>query len=78
MCRGPVADGQGRAFQYLNNGWLLNVSRETEARQVRLPADTVRLFLYSKITPEFAVQNDKLSAQSGQVLFCLDVPLTEK
>ena len=56
----------------------LNVSRETEARQVRLPADTVRLFIYSKITPEFAVQNDKLSAQSGQVLFCLDVPLTEK
>lgn len=56
----------------------LNVSRESEARQVNLPPDTIRVFLYGKITPEFAVQNGKLPAQSGHVLYCLDVPLTEK
>ena len=56
----------------------LNVTRESEARQVRMPPGTVRLFLYAKMPPEFAVQNKDLGSQSGFVLYCVDVPLTEK
>jgi hypothetical protein len=56
----------------------LNVSRESEARQVRLPTDIVRVYLYTKMPPEFAVQNKDLGGQAGNVLYCLDVPLAEK
>lgn len=56
----------------------LNVARETEARQVRLQTDIVRVYIYTKIPPEFAVQNKNLGAQAGHVLYCLDVPLPEK
>lgn len=56
----------------------LNVTRESEARQVRLPGDTARVFLYCRITPEFAVQNDRLGAQNGYLLYCIDIALTDK
>ena len=56
----------------------LNVSREREAEQVQLPADVVRVFLYAKMPAEFAVQNQKLGKQEGQVLYCIDLPLREK
>ena len=56
----------------------LNVTRETDAEAVRVSPDLIRVFLYTKTPPEFAVQNSKLGAQQGYVLYCLDVPLQEK
>ena len=56
----------------------LNVSRETEATQVRLRADTIRVYVYSRMPAEFAIQNPKLGAQSGQVLYCVDLQLPEQ
>ena len=55
----------------------LNVAREREAQQVQLPTDLVRVYLYAKMPPEFAVQNAKLGKQEGEVLYCIDVPLKE-
>ena len=55
----------------------LNVGREREAQQVQLPPDIVRVYLYAKMPPEFAVQNAKLGKQEGEVLYCIDVPLRE-
>lgn len=56
----------------------LNVMRESEARQVRLPSDVVRIYLYTKMPPELSVQNERLSSQSGHVLFSIDVPLVDR
>jgi hypothetical protein len=56
----------------------LNVARESEARQVRLPPGIVRIYLYAKMPPEFAVQNPLLGKQDGHVLYCIDLPLTEQ
>ncbi|MDB5344917.1 MAG: hypothetical protein JWP89_3294 [Schlesneria sp.] len=53
----------------------LNVARESEARQVRLPPDLVRVFLYAKMPAEFAVQSTSLGGHNGEVLYCVDVPL---
>jgi hypothetical protein len=53
----------------------LGVSKESEARQVRLPEGIVRVFLYTKMPADFAIQNTRLGAQDGQVLYCVDVPL---
>ncbi len=55
----------------------LNVGREREAEQVQLPTDMVRVFLYAKMPPEFAVQNARLGKQEGEVLYCIDVPLRQ-
>ncbi len=55
----------------------LNVSKESEAQQVRLTADVVRVYLYAKMPAEFAVQNARLGAQDGHVLYCVDVPLEQ-
>lgn len=54
----------------------LNVARESEAQQVRLAPEIVRVFIYSKLTPEFAVQGNALGGLNGNVLHCVDVPLT--
>lgn len=53
----------------------LNVMRESEAKQVRLSGDLVRIYLYSKMPPELAVQNRRLGGQHGYVLYSIDVPL---
>ncbi len=53
----------------------LNVMRESEARQVRLSGDLVRIYLYAKMPPELAVQNKRLGGQHGHVLYSIDVPL---
>ena len=42
-----------------------------------MPTDLVRVYLYAKMPPEFAVQNAKLGKQEGEVLYCIDVPLKE-
>jgi hypothetical protein len=55
----------------------LNVSREREAQQVQLSTDLVRVYLYAKMPPDFAVQNPRLGKQEGEVLYCIDVPLKE-
>ena len=49
----------------------LNVSREKDAEQMRLPPNVIRVFLYAKIPGEFAVQNQKLMNQEGRVLYCV-------
>jgi hypothetical protein len=54
----------------------LNVARESEARQVRIPMEMLRVYLYAKMPPEFAVQSTSLGGQNGQILYCVDVPLT--
>ncbi len=55
----------------------LNVGREREAEQVQLPTDMVRVYLYAKMPPEFAVQNGRLGKQEGEVLYCIDLPLRQ-
>ena len=55
----------------------LSVSREKDAEQLRLPASAVRVFLYAKIPPEFAVQNPRLGNQEGRVLYCVTLSGTE-
>lgn len=56
----------------------LNVARESEAKQVRLPPDLLRVFLYAKMPPEFSVQGTNLGGHNGHVLYSVDVPLVEK
>jgi len=56
----------------------LNVMRESEATQVRLPGELVRVYMYAKMPPEFAVQNKRLGGQNGHVLYCVDVPLLDR
>ena len=55
----------------------LNVAREREAQQVQLSTELVRVYLYGKMPPEFAVQNPKLGKQEGEVLYCIDLPLKQ-
>jgi hypothetical protein len=56
----------------------LNVTREAEAQQVQLPSDMIRVYLYAKMPADFAVQNQRLGKQEGQVLFSIDLQLNEK
>lgn len=56
----------------------LNVTRKSDTQQVRLPDDVARVYLYTKMPAEFGVQNDRLGAQTGQILYCVDVSLPEE
>lgn len=74
----PAAKSAQERFRLMYTPLLsrsLNVARENEARQVRIPPDMLRVYLYAKMPPEFAVQNASLGGQNGQVLYCVDVPL---
>ena len=55
----------------------VNVNREKEAEQLRLPGNLIRVFLIAKIPGEFAVQNTRLSNQEGRVLYCVTLSPTE-
>lgn len=59
-------------------GRSFNVTRNSDVDQIRLPDDIARVFIYSRMPPGFNVQNDRLGAQNGQTLYCLDVPLPEQ
>jgi len=56
----------------------LNVSRENEIRQVQISTDIIRVLFYTKMPASFAVQNDRLGAQDGYVLYSIDVPLLQE
>jgi hypothetical protein len=51
----------------------LNVSKDSDAQQARLPPGILRLYVYAKMPPVFAIQNERLGAQEGQVLYSIDV-----
>lgn len=59
-------------------GRSFNVTRNSDVDQIRLPDDIARIFIYSKMPSGFNVQNNRLGAQNGQILYCLDVPLPEQ
>lgn len=55
----------------------LSVSREKDAEQLHLPPSMIRVFLYSKLPGEFAVQNNRLANQEGRVLYCINLSMTD-
>ncbi len=59
-------------------GRSLNVTRNSDVEQIRLPDDIARVFIYSKMPPELNVQNNRLGAQNGRILYCLDIPLPDQ
>lgn len=44
-----------------------------DARKFALPANRLRLVVYSPMPPEFFVKNERFSGQRGFVLYCFDV-----
>ena len=55
----------------------LNVSREKDAEQLRLPPNLIRVFLYAKMPGEFAVQNKRLGNQEGRVLYSITLSTSD-
>jgi len=55
----------------------LNVGREKEAEMIVVPKNMIRVFLYSKLPGEFAVQekNNRLTNQTGRMMYCITLPL---
>lgn len=55
----------------------LNVSREKDAEALFLPKNTMRVFLYANLPGEFAIQekNNRLTNQSGRVMYVINIPL---
>jgi hypothetical protein len=49
----------------------LSISRDKEALDLRLPANTMRVYLYARMPGEFAVQNNSLGNQEGRVLYSI-------
>ena len=49
----------------------LSISRDKEAEQLRLPPNTVRVFIYARMPGDFAIQNKRLGNQEGRVLYAI-------
>lgn len=71
-----IADRYSQMFDLLLSR-SLNVSRDKEAEQLRLPPNLMRVFLYAKMPGEFAVQNKRLGHQEGKVLYVLTLPFSD-
>jgi hypothetical protein len=68
----PPAERYAQMFDLLLSR-SLSVSRDKEAEQLRVPPNTIRVFLYCKMPGEFAVQNKRLGNQEGRVLYAINL-----
>ena len=55
----------------------LNVSSQADAQQLSLPREKVRLFYFTELPAELAVDNPYLGKQGGYALHVVDIPLEQ-
>ena len=71
-----TSDRYGQMYDLLLSR-SLSVSRESDAEQLRLTPNVVRVFLYAKAPGEFAIQNKRLAHQEGRVLYCINLSMSD-